>query len=140
MIATNQSPSRALFGRLLISATAGFLLMPISSARADLNWLMGGNWVELEKPCTVRLADGRDQNVGMEFLEGTAILYPPYEFNLNLPISTVPAHYEERGAAVWGRLEPRRGETIDLILQRVDEGQLRDSVGYLYRRCTGMMS
>ena len=138
MTLTNKLPLRAMSQWLLTSIAAVLLLT--SSARAELNWLMGGNWVELEKPCSVRHADGREENVGMEFLEGMAILYLPHGFNLNLPASKVPARYEERGDAIWVRLQFANGETSDLILQRVDGDRIRDSVGYLYRRCIGMMS
>jgi hypothetical protein len=101
---------------------------------------MGGNWVQLEKPCSVRHADGREGNVGMEFMEGMAILHLPPGFDLNIPASKVPARYQERGDTIWVRLQFANGETSDLILQRADGDQMRDSVGYLYRRCIGMLS
>lgn len=137
---TDPPPSRALLGRLLISIAVGLAPMLTSSARAEVNWLMGGTWVELEKPCTVRHPDGREDNVGMAFLESTAILYPPYGTDLDLPTSRLPARYEETGDAVRVRLELRSGETSQLVLRRAHGDQMRDSAGYLYRRCLGMMS
>jgi hypothetical protein len=69
-----------------------------------------------------------------------AILHLPPGFDLNVPASKVPARYQERGDVIWVRLKFANGETSDLILQRADGDQMRDSVGYLYRRCTGIMS
>jgi hypothetical protein len=139
MILTDKLPLRAIVSWLLASVAAVLLLT--SSAQADeMNWLMGGNWVKLEKPCSVRHADGREENVGMEFMESMAILHLPPGFNLNIPASKVPARYQERGDTIWVRLQFANGETSDLILQRADGDQMRDSVGYLYRRCIGMMS
>ena len=133
--------------KLLLRATVPWLLASVavvllltSSARAELNWLMGGNWVELEKPCSVRHADGREKTIGMEFMEGMAILHLPPGFDLNIPTSRVPARYQERGDAIWVRMQFAKGEFSDLILHRVDGDRMRDSVGHLYRRCTGMMS
>jgi len=88
----------------------------------------------------VRHADGREKNVGMEFMEGMAILHLPPGFDLNIPTSRVPARYQERGDAIWVRMQFANDEFSDLILQRVDGDRMRDSVGHLYRRCTGMMS
>jgi hypothetical protein len=138
MTLTSKLPLRAMTQWLLASVAAVLLLT--SSAKAELNWLMGGNWVQLEKPCTVRHADGREENVGMEFMDGMAILHLPPGFDLNIPASKVPARYQERGDTIWVRLQFANGETSDLILQRADGDRMRDSVGYLYRRCTGMMS
>jgi hypothetical protein len=139
MTLANKLPLCAMMQWLPASIAAVLLLT--SSAKADeMNWLMGGNWVQLEKPCSVRHADGREENVGMEFMEGMAILHLPPGFNLNIPASKVPARYQERGDAIWVRLQFASGETSDLILQRADGDRMRDSVGYLYRRCTGMMS
>jgi hypothetical protein len=138
MTLANKLPLRAMTHWLLASIAAVLLLT--SSARAEANWLMGGNWVQLEKPCSVRHADGREENVGMEFMEDMAILHLPPGFDLNIPASKVPARYQERGDTIWVRLQFANGETSDLILQRADGDRMRDSVGYLYRRCTGMMS
>lgn len=138
MTLTDKLPLRATVPWLLASVAVVLLLT--SSARAELNWLMGGNWVELEKPCSVRHADGREKNVGMEFMEGMAILHLPPGFDLNIPTSRVPARYQERGDAIWVRMQFANGEFSDLILHRVDGDRMRDSVGHLYRRCTGMMS
>ena len=139
MTLANKLPLRAMMQWLPASIAAVLLLT--SSAQADeMNWLMGGNWVQLEKPCSVRHADGREENVGMEFMEGMAILHLPPGFDLNIPASKVPARYQERGDTIWVRLQFANGETSDLILQRADGDRMRDSVGYLYRRCTGMMS
>jgi hypothetical protein len=139
MTLANKLPLRAMTQWLPASIAAVLLLT--SSAKADeMNWLMGGNWVQLEKPCSVRHADGREENVGMEFMESMAILHLPPGFDLNVPASKVPARYQERGDAIWVRLQFANGETSDLILQRADGDQMRDSVGYLYRRCIGMMS
>jgi hypothetical protein len=138
MTLANKLPLRAMAQWLLASIAAVLLLT--SSARAEANWLMGGNWVQLEKPCSVRHADGREENVGMEFMEGMAILHLPPGFDLNIPASKVPARYQERGDTIWVRLQFANGETSDLILQHADGDRMRDSVGYLYRRCTGMMS
>jgi len=139
MLRTDKLPLRAVASGLLTSVAAVLLLT--SSAKADeMNWLMGGNWVQLEKPCSVRHADGREENVGMEFLEGMAILHLPPGFDLNIPASKVPARYQERGDTIWVRLQFANGETSDLILQRADGDRMRDGVSYLYRRCIGMMS
>jgi len=138
MTLTDKLPLRATVPWLLASVAVVLLLT--SSARAELNWLMGGNWVELEKPCSVRHADGREKTIGMEFMEGMAILHLPPGFDLNIPTSRVPARYQERGDAIWVRMQFANGEFSDLILQRVDGDRMRDSVGHLYRRCTGMMS
>jgi hypothetical protein len=138
MTLTDKLPLRATVPWLLASVAVVLLLT--SSARAELNWLMGGNWVELEKPCSVRHADGREKTIGMEFMEGMAILHLPPGFDLNIPTSRVPARYQERGDAIWVRMQFAKGEFSDLILQRVDGDRMRDSVGHLYRRCTGMMS
>ena len=138
MTLTDKLPLRVVTRGLLASVAAVLLLT--LSARAELNWLMGGNWVQLEKPCSVRHADGREENVGMEFMEGMAILHLPPGFDLNIPASKVPARYQERGDAIWVRMQFANGEFSDLILQRVDGDRMRDSVGYLYRRCIGMMS
>jgi hypothetical protein len=138
MTLANKLPLRAMTQWLLASSAAVLLLT--SSARAEMNWLMGGNWVQLEKPCSVRHADGREENVGMEFMEGMAILHLPPGFDLNIPASKVPARYQERGDTIWVRLQFANGETSDLILQRADGDRMRDSVGYLYRRCIGMLS
>ncbi len=123
---------------LLASITAVLLLT--SSVRAEMNWLIGGNWVQLGKPCTVRHADGREESVGMEFLEDRAILHLPSGFGAIIPASEAAARYQERGDAVWVRMQFTNGEFSDLILHRADGDRMRDSVGYLYRRCTGMMS
>ncbi|WP_147041289.1 hypothetical protein, partial [Skermanella aerolata] len=133
MTLANKLPLRAMVHWLLASIAAVLLLT--SSARAEMNWLMGGNWVQLEKPCSVRHADGREENVGMEFMEGMAILHLPPGFDLNIPASKVPARYQERGDTIWVRLQFANGETSNLILQRADGDRMRDSVGYLYRRC-----
>jgi hypothetical protein len=138
MTLTDKLPLRTTVPWLLASVAVVLLLT--SSARAELNWLMGGNWVELEKPCSVRHADGREKTIGMEFMEGMAILHLPHGFDLNIPTSRVPARYQERGDAIWVRMQFANGEFSDLILQRVDGDRMRDSVGHLYRRCTGMMS
>jgi hypothetical protein len=138
MTLTDKFPLRVVTRGLLASVAAVLLLT--LSARAELNWLMGGNWVQLEKPCSVRHADGREENVGMEFMEGMAVLHLPPGFDLNIPASKVPARYQERGDAIWVRMQFANGEFSDLILHRVDGDRMRDSVGYLYRRCIGMMS
>jgi hypothetical protein len=138
MTLTDKFPLRVVTRGLLASVAAVLLLT--LSARAELNWLMGGNWVQLEKPCLVRHADGREENVGMEFMEGMAVLHLPPGFDLNIPASKVPARYQERGDAIWVRMQFANGEFSDLILHRVDGDRMRDSVGYLYRRCIGMMS
>jgi hypothetical protein len=138
MTLTDKLPLRVVTRGLLASVAAVLLLT--LSARAELNWLMGGNWVQLEKPCSVRHADGREENVGMEFMEGMAVLHLPPGFDLNIPASKVPARYQERGDAIWVRMQFANGEFSDLILQRVDGDRMRDSVGHLYRRCTAMMS
>jgi hypothetical protein len=138
MTLTSKLPLRAMTQWLLASIAAVLLLT--SSVRAEMNWLIGGNWVQLEKPCSVRHADGREENVGMEFMESMAILHLPPGFDLNIPASKVPARYQERGDTIWVRLQFANGETSDLILQRADGDRMRDSVGYLYRRCIGIMS
>lgn len=138
MTLINKLPLRAMTQWLLTSVAAVLLLT--SSARAEMNWLIGSNWVQLEKPYTVRHADAREENVGMEFMEGMAILHLPPGFDLNIPTPTVPARYQERVNAIWVRLQFANGETGDLILQRADGDRMRDSVGYLYRRCISMMS
>jgi hypothetical protein len=116
------------------------VLLLTSSLRAEMNWLMGGSWVQLRKPCTVRHADGREESVGMEFLEDSAILHLPSGFGAIIPASEMAARYQERGDAVWVRMRFANGEFSDLILQRTEGDRMRDSVGYLYRRCTGMMN
>jgi hypothetical protein len=138
MTFTETLPLRVIARGLLASVATVLLLT--SLARAEVNWLMGGSWVQLEKPCTVRHADGREESVGIEFLEGTAILNLPSGIGLNIPVSKVAARYQERGDAVWVRMQFANGEFSDLILQRADGDRMRDSVGYLYRRCTGMMN
>jgi hypothetical protein len=135
---TGKLPLRAVASGLLTSVAAVLLLT--SSARAEMNWLMGGNWVQQEKPCTVRHVDGREERVGMEFLKDRAILHLPSGFGAIIPASEVAARYQERGDAVWVRMQFANGEFSDLILHRADGDRMRDSVGYLYRRCTGMMS
>jgi len=142
MAPAHKHPSRLPF-RVAVCWLLAFLaavLLPASPARGGADWLIGGNWVELGKPCTVRQADGREQNVGMEFLEGVAILHPPYGFGLDIPASRVPARYEERGDAVRVRLEFANGEAGDMVLHRVGADRLRDGAGYLYRRRPGMVS
>jgi hypothetical protein len=138
MLLSDELPLRAFARGLLVSAAAVLLLT--SSARAEANWLMGGSWVQLEKPCMVRHADGREESVGIEFLEDMAILHLPTGIDLNIPVSKVAARYQERGDAVWVRMQFATGEFSDLILQRADGDRMRDSVGYLYRRCLGMVN
>ena len=138
MTLTDKLPLRAVTRGLLASVAVVLLLT--SSVRAEINWLIGGSWVQLGKPCTVRHADGREESVGMEFLEDRAILHPPSGFDPNLPVSKAAARYQERGDAVWVRMQFANGEFSDLILQRADGDRMRDSVGYLYRRCLGRIS
>ena len=123
-----------------VLASVATVLLLTSSVRAEMNWLMGGSWVQLGKPCTVRHADGREESVGMEFLEDRAILHLPSGVGAIIPASEAAARYQERGDAVWVRMRFANGEFSDLILQRTEGDRMRDSVGYLYRRCTGRMS
>jgi hypothetical protein len=138
MTLIDKLPLRVVTRGLLASITAVLLLT--SSVRAEMNWLMGGSWVQLGKPCTVRHADGREESVGMEFLEDRAILHLPSGFGAIIPASEAAARYQERGDAVWVRMRFANGEFSDLILQRADGDRMRDSVGYLYRRCLGRIS
>ena len=105
------------------SVLAGLTVLPV---KAESNWLLGGRWVEVDRPCFV-------------YLDGEAVLHPPAELDLPWSPSRLTAHYSLEAQIVTIDLVAVTGESYRLVMRR--EGELAvDASGHRYRRCGDVTS